>query len=553
MLPLPEEFEKRMKAMLGEDEYEKFRSAFGRERARGLRLNPLKMPAVSPDLANLYLANFGLRPVPWAEPYGFFYDNETRPGKSPLHEAGLYYLQEPSAMAVAALAGAEPGDKVLDLCAAPGGKSTMLAGELLGRGLLVSNEINPGRAKILSQNVERMGIANAVVTNETPEKLAERFPAFFDRVIVDAPCSGEGMFRKEEQALLMWSPENVENCARRQEEILDQAAVMVKSGGFLVYSTCTFAPAEDEDSAENFQRRHPEFSLVDLPAKLGGAMEAFGFDTGHPEWYGKFRAENEGQASKRSGQKDILKTEEGAAHRDSGMVQGEADIGIEALRGTIRLWPHRLEGEGHFLAVFRKEGNLRKEAVPMGSGLAAGAWEKRANAAGKAGKRTGKRIDRMSQERGNRQESWSGADMLAAAGEFAGEALREGCLDRYAELSGSGAKRFGDDLYLMPYESEIPTDGLRVLRPGLQIGTMKKGRFEPSHALAMALHPEDAVRSLDLPSESREAAAYLRGETLPCDPSWKGWVLVAADGVSMGWGKASGGVLKNHYPKGLRK
>ncbi len=540
MLPLPEEFEQRMKAMLGEDEYEKFRSAFGRERARGLRLNPLKMPAVPPDLEA-----FGIRPVPWAEPYGFFYENETRPGKSPLHEAGLYYLQEPSAMSVAALAGAEPGDKVLDLCAAPGGKSTMLAGELLGRGLLVSNEINPGRAKILSQNVERMGIANAVVTNETPEKLAERFPAFFDRVIVDAPCSGEGMFRKEEQALQMWSPENVENCARRQGEILDQAAVMVKSGGFLVYSTCTFAPAEDEDSAENFQRRHPEFSLVDLPAKLGGGMEAFGFDTGHPEWYGRFRSgmeQEEADAAASSGSN--------ACHAD--YLRGEF-AHHEELRRTIRLWPHRLEGEGHFLAVFRKEGNLRREAVPLGSGLATGLGEKRANVSGKARKRPGKGIDRTSQDGKRRQESWSIAEMLAAAGEFVGEVLREGCLDRYAELSGSSAKRFGDDLYLMPYESEIPTDGLRVLRPGLQIGTMKKGRFEPSHALAMALHPEDAVRSLNLPSGSREAAAYLRGETLPCDASWKGWVLVAADGVSMGWGKASGGVLKNHYPKGLRK
>lgn len=525
MLALPEEFEKRMKAMLGEEEYEKFRDAFGRERARGLRLNPLKIPTMhkfESDIS-ISLSNFGLRPVPWAQPYGFFYESETRPGKSPLHEAGLYYLQEPSAMAVAALAGAEPGEKVLDLCAAPGGKSTMLAGELLGKGLLVSNEINPGRAKILSQNVERMGIANAVVTNETPEKLAERFPAFFDRVIVDAPCSGEGMFRKEEQALSMWSPENVEHCAGRQAEILDQAAVMVKSGGYLVYSTCTFAPAEDEDSAENFRRRHPEFSLVDLPAKLGDSMEAFGFDTGHPEWYGSFSSEHGRQEP-----------------------AGE-------LRRTIRLWPHRLEGEGHFLAAFRKEGQLQREVVPRGSGLSAECWDKRGSASGRAGKRWKKDVDRTGQGMKNRQDSWSGADMLAAAESFAEETLREGCLERYAELSASGGKRFGDDLYLMPYEAQIPTDGLRVLRPGLQIGTMKKGRFEPSHALAMALRPEDVLRCLDLPAEGREAAAYLRGETLPCDASWKGWILVAANGVSMGWGKASGGVLKNHYPKGLRR
>ena len=549
MLSLPEEFEKRMKAMLGEEEYEKFREAVGRERARGLRLNPLKMTAESSDLSA-----FGLRPVPWAQPYGFYYENEERPGKSPLHEAGLYYLQEPSAMAVAALAGAEPGEKVLDLCAAPGGKSTMLAGELLGRGLLVSNEINPGRAKILSQNVERMGIANAVVTNETPEKLAERFPAFFDRVLVDAPCSGEGMFRKEEQALSMWSPKNVKNCAERQAVILDQAAIMVRSGGYLVYSTCTFAPAENEDSAENFKRRHPEFSLVDLPAKLGNSMEAFGFDTGHPEWYGRFSSEH--------GEQEPARAEGAASLEEDGypskfrMEQGSVNAGREELSEltrTLRLWPHRLEGEGHFLAVFRKGGQLQREAIPKGNGLAPGALEKRGSVAGNARKRGSKGFDRFGQNHENRQDSWSGADMLVAAGIFAEQTLREGCLDRYAELSASGAKRFGDDLYLMPYEAQIPTDGLRVLRPGLQIGTMKKGRFEPSHALAMALRPEDALRCLDLPLESREVTAYLRGETLSCDASWKGWVLVAAGGVSMGWGKASGGMLKNHYPKGLRR
>ncbi|MCI6235985.1 MAG: RsmB/NOP family class I SAM-dependent RNA methyltransferase, partial [Firmicutes bacterium] len=304
ILSLPEEFETRMEAMLGEEEYAEFLSAFERERSRGLRLNPLKLSsalrmecernpegfretAEMPDGMKTAFSEFGLRPVPWAAPFGFFYDEAARPGKSPLHEAGLYYLQEPSAMSVAALAEVHPGDKVLDLCAAPGGKSTMLAGALMGEGLLISNEINPGRAKILSQNIERMGISNAIVTNETPEKLAQRFPSFFDKVIVDAPCSGEGLFRKEEQALAMWSPENVAACAKRQAEILDQAAVMVKSGGELVYSTCTFAPAEDENSILSFLERHPEFSMKDLPEKLGEKREAFGFDTGHPEWCGK--------------------------------------------------------------------------------------------------------------------------------------------------------------------------------------------------------------------------------------------------------------------------
>ena len=463
VLSLPEEFETRMEAMLGEEEYAEFLSAFEQERSRGLRLNPLKLSsalrmecernpegfretAEMPDGMNTAFSEFGLRPVPWAAPFGFFYDEAARPGKSPLHEAGLYYLQEPSAMSVAALAEVHPGDKVLDLCAAPGGKSTMLAGALMGEGLLISNEINPGRAKILSQNIERMGISNAIVTNETPERLAQRFPSFFDKVIVDAPCSGEGMFRKEEQALAMWSPENVAACAKRQAEILEQAAIMVKSGGELVYSTCTFAPAEDEDSILSFLERHPEFSMTDLPKKLGEKREAFGFDTGHPEWCGK-------------------------------------PEGAEELR----------------------------EEIPSGDGHP------------------------------------------AAAGDFIRDTLQGDFMDRLAQHSGSRAKWFGDDLYLMPFEASVRTEGLRILRPGLGIGTVKKGRFEPAHALAMAMQPGDAVRALEVSSESREAAAYLRGETLPCDASWKGWTLVTIDGISAGWGKASGGILKNHYPKGLRR
>lgn len=491
ILSLPEEFETRMEAMLGEEEYAEFLSAFERERSRGLRLNPLKLSsalrmecernpegfretAEMPDGMKTAFSEFGLRPVPWAAPFGFFYDEAARPGKSPLHEAGLYYLQEPSAMSVAALAEVHPGDKVLDLCAAPGGKSTMLAGALMGEGLLISNEINPGRAKILSQNIERMGISNAIVTNETPEKLAQRFPSFFDKVIVDAPCSGEGMFRKEEQALAMWSPENVAACAKRQAEILDQAAVMVKSGGELVYSTCTFAPAEDENSILSFLERHPEFSMTDLPEKLGEKREAFGFDTGHPEWCGK-------------------------------------PEGAEELRKAVRLWPHRLEGEGHFAAVLQKTGERLREEIPSGDGHP------------------------------------------AAAGDFIRDTLQGDFMDRLAQRSGSRAKWFGDDLYLMPFEASVRTEGLRILRPGLGIGTVKKGRFEPAHALAMAMQPGDAVRALEVSSESREAAAYLRGETLPCDASWKGWTLVTIDGISAGWGKASGGILKNHYPKGLRR
>ena len=237
---IPEQFTLRMRRLLGED-YDAFSASFSRPRAVGLRLNPLKGASL-PDLSA-----FSLTPVPW-EPCGYYYDPETRPGKSAYHEAGLYYLQEASAMAPAALLDPKPGERVLDLCAAPGGKSTQLAGKMQGRGLLVCNEINSKRAKILASNIERLGIANALVLNEHPQRLESRFNGYFDKILVDAPCSGEGMFRKEEAAVTDWSEETVFMCARRQAEILHSASVMLRPGGRLVYSTCTFSPEENEGS-----------------------------------------------------------------------------------------------------------------------------------------------------------------------------------------------------------------------------------------------------------------------------------------------------------------
>lgn len=255
---LPPAFLDRVRQQLG-PEYEAFLASYHRPRALGLRLNPLKTdrPPILP---------FTLSPLPWAA-YGFWYPSEERPGLHPWHEAGLYYLQEPSAMAPAELLGVEPGLRVLDLCAAPGGKSTQLAAKMRGQGLLVCNEYHPKRAKILSQNVERMAISNALVLQETPERLAKRFPGWFHRVLVDAPCSGEGMFRKEAAALEDWSPELVEMCARRQAGILDAAAELLAPGGRLVYSTCTFAPQEDEGAVAAFLARHPEFEIevLDVP------------------------------------------------------------------------------------------------------------------------------------------------------------------------------------------------------------------------------------------------------------------------------------------------
>lgn len=528
MLPLPEEFQKRMSSMLGE-ELDAFLASYEEDRSRGLRFNPLKLEEEkredSRSLSRLLeefpaMREWNLSPIPWSKGLGFFYRDPARPGKSPLHEAGLFYLQEPSAMSVAAIAGIRPGERVLDLCAAPGGKSTMAASFLQGKGLLVSNEINPGRARILSQNVERMGISNAIVTNEPPERLAERFPSFFDRVIVDAPCSGEGMFRKEEQALAMWSEENVRTCAGRQAGILDEAAVMLKSGGRLVYSTCTFAPEEDEQSIAAFLDRHPEFAMVDLPGELGEQREAFGFDTGHPEWCG--------------GNRELTK--------------------------AIRLWPHRLEGEGHFVAVLQKEGEISMDPLPEAGGFAALLQEDRKSLTrGKAKKKAGKWAEKAVDQHGQPKKGGKNSSNPSSGGkkelleEFLRGTLQEGVWEKMTEESCGGVRSFGDDLYLMPFEAVIETAGLRILRAGLQLGTVKKDRLEPSHALALALHRDEVRRTMNLSSEEGQAAAWLRGESLSCDPSWKGWVLVLADGVSLGWGKASGGMLKNHYPKGLRR
>ncbi len=428
---LPEAFLHRIEAQLGA-EYPAFLDSLQRPRAVALRYNPLK--GTMPHMP------FTREAVAW-EPQGYYYDPDARPGLHPYHEAGVYYLQEASAMSAVALLDPQPGERVLDLCAAPGGKSTQIAGRMLGQGLLLSNEYSPKRAKILSRNIERMGVCSALVTNETPQNLAKKLPGFFHRVLVDAPCSGEGMFRKEEAAVTDWSPDTVAMCAQRQREILREAARLLAPGGRLVYSTCTFAPEENEQTVAAFLAEHPEFSLKDTQAP----------------WF------------------------------------------TPAGPGQFRLWPHKLLGEGHFVAVMEKSGSGETEAA-----LAPG---------GKLPK------------------------------EFTEFARELGiCLP-----AGKGVS-FGDTLFWAP--EEMPQlRGLKVLRPGLELGEVRKGRFQPAHALALWLR--SCSRTLDLPGESPEIARYLHGDVLPCTE--KGWCLVAVDGYSIGWGKADGQQLKNHYPKGLRR
>lgn len=465
---LPEKFEERMRALLRE-EYGAFAESYKRERTLGLRLNILK---VDPEVFfREFGDDFGLRPVSWCRE-GFYYDKEARPGRHPFHEAGVYYIQEPSAMAAAELLDPQPGERVLDLCAAPGGKSTQIGGRLLGQGLLVANEIHPARAKILSQNVERMGIANAVVTNEDPETLARQFPCFFHKIVVDAPCSGEGMFRKDPEAAKQWSLENVAMCAARQEKILGYGARMLKPGGRLVYSTCTFSPEEDECRIEQFLEQNPDFSL-----ETAEGYQELG--RGRTEWT-------------KSGRRD--------------------------LENTFRIWPHRSQGEGHYIAILKKSGHgeelgVRKLQMParVKDRCIIEAWEAFAE------------------------------DTLTEEGiRFLGEDIKERLVI------------FGQQLYKLP-EMMPDYKGLRVLRPGLHLGTLKKNRLEPSHGLALCLKKNHVKRWESRGGESRDIASYLRGGTLTAqEGDTKGWTLMLAEAYSIGWAKRVGETLKNHYPKGLR-
>ena len=440
---LPEAFLTRMEQQLGA-EFPAYLDSLQRPRAVALRFNPLKTD-VFPDLP------FVQHRVPWAD-YGYYYDPEARPGLHVWHEAGLYYLQEASAMAPVQLLDPQPGETVLDLCAAPGGKTTQIAGKMKGEGLLVCNEINPKRARILSRNIERMAVSNALVLNHHPADLERHFTGAFDLVLVDAPCSGEGMFRKEEAAVTDWSPETVQMCAARQQEILSTAAKLLRAGGRLVYSTCTFAPAEDEGAISAFLRSHPEFSIESVSAPA--------LSPGRP---------------------DLV------------------DDPAEGLEHTFRLWPHHQHGEGHYAAVLRKSGEEASSLSPA-----------------KAEKLPKEFLD------------------------FAKE------LD--ITLPAGRPVSFGSSLFWVP-EQAPELKGLKVLRPGLELGECRKGRFEPAHALALWLKTCNNVQ--DYPADSPEIADFLHGNVIPSDR--RGWCLVTAGGLSIGWGKGDGRVLKNHYPKGLRR
>ena len=430
MRQLPEQFIENMKKQLPQNEWEAFFAVYENKPYKGVRLNPLKGGRYA-------LSGILGEQIPW-EANGF-YTHLEKTGASPFHFAGLFYSQEPSAMSAAPLLGVKPGERVLDLCSAPGGKGTQLACAMDGKGLIVLNEPVSSRAKILSGNVERMGVQNAVVTCETPEKLAQVFENYFDKILVDAPCSGEGMFRKNaEEALKEWSEENVALCAARQKRILSEAVKMLKVGGKLVYSTCTFAPQEDEEQVSWLVSACPQMRLI----------------------------------------------------------------------SQEKLYPHKIKGEGHFVALFEK-----------------------------GGEETNARVKELK-------------PFIPKESERAFRAFEKEC---FKTLSFSNLHEVGGVLYALP-DHAFDFKGLFVLRAGLRLGEVKNGRFEPSHSLALATKKEDWQNAVDLSETDPRLQKYLRGETIETTETTakNGWCVVCVAGFPVGLGKVVNGVVKNHIPKGLR-
>jgi NOL1/NOP2/sun family putative RNA methylase len=466
----------------------------------GLRVNTLK---VAPHSLRECLP-YNLIPLPWTQS-GFQLAEAADvqpeqpssarapvpPGKHAYHAAGLYYLQEPSAMAVAELLNPKAGETVLDLCAAPGGKTTHLAALMDNQGVLVANETHPKRVWELAENLERWGACNTIITNESPPRLAERLSGCFDKILVDAPCSGEGMFRKSEAARRAWSLENIVHCAGRQLAILDSAAQMLRPGGLMAYSTCTFNPLENETTIARFLTSHPDFEILPIPLSLP-------FSPGRPDWL-------------------------------------PPEDRLPELAGAVRIWPHLASGEGHFVALLRQKSERHPAMVPHTNNQSA----------------RGRRSARASvdQPAGPMLKHW-----LPEFQNFCQHNLCDP--DPFHQLDVGHLRLAGAYLYRLPAKAPDLT-GLNVIHPGWWLGAFYSGsgkaglRFEPSHALALGLQVGGVQRCLDLPVNSPQVNAYLRGETL----DWAGedgWVLLAVDGFSFGWGKSVRGQLKNFYPRGLR-
>ncbi len=449
----PPDFLNRMQGWLGE-EFPAFLTALGK-RDYGLRLNPLR-GAIDALRARL---PWPVEPIPWC-PAGVWMRQEAPLGRHPYHTAGVYYLQDPSAMAAGVILAPRPGEWVLDLAAAPGGKATHLVARMRNQGVLVANEISRRRASVLAMNLERWGATNTLITNETPERLAERWPQLFDAVLVDAPCSGEGTFSRDPQTLRQWQLKTVQTYAHRQREIMAQAARLVRPGGRLLYGTCTFSPEENEAIIAAFLSEHPDFTLQPLHLP--------GITAGRPEWC----------------------------------------AAPPIVRRTGRFWPHRTAGHGHFYALLqRTSGEMPPRPSPHFPPLPG-------------------RVRHL-------YRHGVGAALTDPPPE---EQL---LLDKH------------DNLYRTPLAPSL-WKGLHVLRPGWWLASLRHGKVQPDHALAMALRPADARHTCDLTVDDPRLRRFLGGGF------WReegpdGFVLVTVDGFPLGWGKRSKGRLKSRYPVHLRR
>lgn len=458
---LPVTFEEKMRGLLG-GEMDAYLACYEEPRYYGLRVNTNKISVEE----FRKICPFELRQIPWIE-NGFYYDGERlSPAKHPYYFAGLYYLQEPSAMTPANRLPVEPGDKVLDVCAAPGGKATELGARLCGKGLLVANDISSSRAKGLLKNIEVFGIGNVAVLCEEPGRLEGYFPEFFDKILIDAPCSGEGMFRKDKKMVKAWEEHGPEYFSNIQKSIVTQAAGMLKKGGMMLYSTCTFDSRENEEIIANLRKEYPEFRILDIRPYEG-------FCPGIPT---------------------------------------TALPSDEDLRKTVRIFPHKMKGEGHYLALLQKG-----EGIP-------------------------KRNDGTNEKRKN-----SPSRIPEAAKPF--------FEDIAWELEAGRLELRGERLFYMP-DGLSDVRGIRFLRTGLLLGELKKNRFEPSQALAMCLKREEYAHSINFSADDPRVLRYLKGETLDIgdlgESGGRSWQLVCVDGFPLGWGKSSGGVLKNKYLPGWR-
>ena len=474
-MQLPEEFISEMNGFFSSQDHvtkEGFFESFDKIPLKGVRFSRSKICSKSEEYAFLADMNEEVKPVSWCDG-GYYVDNEPG-GKDPLYHAGVYYPQEPSAMLPAQVMAAKPGEIVLDLCAAPGGKACRLGEDMAGKGILVANEISFERSKALLRNIERSGIEGLVILNETPENIASRLPLFFDKILIDAPCSGEGMFRRDKGATKSYMNYGPKVCVPLQQSILEAADKCLKDGGSIVYSTCTFCVDEDENQIAGFIARHPEYHVK-----------------AHPEI-------------------------EGVTHA------GENSI----LPGSMRIWPHLSDGDGHFCVhiVKGEEKDLRsageyliKETV--------GAKDKNAEAA------------------------------LSVLDEVLSDKGREELLKGRFVSHGTG-------LFKMTFDEKL-FKGLKVVKTGLYVGDIKplksgKKVFEPSNSIALALS-EDSVREdsyLALSRDDDRLAKYLRGETIMVTSDDKlkssGTILVGIGRFPLGFAKINGQTAKNMYPKAWR-